>query len=115
MGSPGRGERAARRRQFIFYAPSYGEMPGGFQGSVVVFTAAGLVVGVSNNVNYDVKFDGSAAYNMPVAATTLLHFQSDLGPIQRMTDVADGTLTVNLPVPFSVPVLLEIIETRLLQ
>jgi hypothetical protein len=41
-------------------------MPGGFQGSVVV-SAIGLVAGVSNNVNYDVPFGGSAAYNMPVA------------------------------------------------
>jgi hypothetical protein len=84
-------------------------MPGGFQGSVVV-NAAGLVVGVSNNVNYDVKpFDGSAAYNMPVAATTLLTF-SQLANTPN-DGFADGTLTVNLPVPFSVPVLLEIIET----
>jgi hypothetical protein len=52
--------------QFIFYAPSYAEMPNGFQGSVLV-VADGDVVGVSNNVNYDVQFDGSAAYNMPVA------------------------------------------------
>ena len=81
-------------------------MPGGFQGSVVV-DAAGLVVGVSNNVNYDVQFDGSAAYNMPVAATTLLQFQQTTDRTAG-NSVADGTLTVFLPVPFSVPVLLEI-------
>lgn len=54
---------------YIAYAPSYGEMPGGFQGSVVVTQLDGLgpIVGVSNNVNYDVQFDGSAAYNMPRA------------------------------------------------
>ena len=51
--------------QFIFYAPDYAEMPGGFQGSIVVATAAEHLVGVSNNVNYDVPFDGSAAFNMP--------------------------------------------------
>jgi hypothetical protein len=94
------------RGGFIAYAPSYGEMPGGFQGSVVV-QAAGLVVGVSNNVNYDVQFDGSAAYNMPVAATTLLQFQAT-GDRTANNNVPDGTLTVQLPVPFSVPVLLEI-------
>jgi len=81
-------------------------MPGGFQGSVVV-DAAGLVVGVSNNVNYDVQFDGSAAYNMPVAATTLLQFQQTTDRTAG-NSVADGTLTVFLPVPFSVPVLLEL-------
>ena len=53
------------RGQFIFYAPDYAEMPGGFQGSIVVATAAEHLVGVSNNVNYDVPFDGSAAFNMP--------------------------------------------------
>jgi len=94
------------RGGFIAYAPSYGEMPGGFQGSVVV-EAAGLVVGVSNNVNYDVQFDGSAAYNMPVAATTLLGFS--LAATRTAGDTnPDGTLTVQLPVPFSVPVLLQI-------
>ena len=54
--------------QFILYAPSISELPGGFQGSVVVdviFTDE-VVVGVSNNVNYDVQFDGSAAFNMTV-------------------------------------------------
>jgi hypothetical protein len=61
-GAGGRGFHGG----FIAYAPSYGEMPGGFQGSVVV-SAIGLVAGVSNNVNYDVPFGGSAAYNMPVA------------------------------------------------
>jgi len=94
------------RGGFIAYAPSYAEMPGGFQGSVVV-DAAGLVVGVSNNVNYDVPFDGSAAYNMPVAPTTLLGFE--LLPNRQANDAnADGRLTVQLPVPFSVPVLLEL-------
>ena len=81
-------------------------MPGGFQGSVVV-TAVGLVAGVSNNVNYDVQFDGSAAYNMPVAATTLLNF-SLLEEREEEDGEADGRLFVSLPVPFSVPVLLEI-------
>jgi hypothetical protein len=85
-------------------------MPGGFQGSVVV-DAAGLVVGVSNNVNYDVPFDGSAAYNMPVAATTLLSF-SLLEEREEEDGEADGRLFVSLPVPFSVPVLLEITNER---
>jgi len=85
-------------------------MPGGFQGSVVV-TAVGLVAGVSNNVNCDVPFDGSAAYNMPVAATTLLGFE--LAATRTAGDTnPDGTLTVQLPVPFSVPVLLEITNER---
>jgi len=91
---------------FIAYAPSYGEMPGGFQGSVVV-TGLGLVAGVSNNVNYDVQFDGSAAYNMPVSDTTLLQFTL-LANRQANDGNPDATLTVQLPVPLSVPVLLQI-------
>ena len=92
---------------FIAYAPSYAEMPGGFQGSVVV-EAAGLVVGVSNNVNYDVQFDGSAAYNMPVAGLASV----TCTPAQNIV-AGDGdpdcTITGQLNVPFAnVPVLLEI-------
>jgi hypothetical protein len=93
---------------FIAYAPSYAEMPGGFQGSVVAL-ATGFVVGVSNNVNYDVQFDGSAAYNMPVA--------EGLGTVSctraQNIVVGDGnpdcTITGQLAAPFAnVPVLLQI-------
>jgi hypothetical protein len=84
--------------QFIFYAPSYGEMPGGFQGSIWV-VANGNVVGVSNNVNYDVQFDGSAAYNMPV--------DEMLPGMLACTVNVDGDweLAVNLGVPQSVDVI----------
>ncbi|GBD19732.1 hypothetical protein HRbin28_00166 [bacterium HR28] len=48
----------------ILYAPWYGEMPFGFRGSVVLeVTQGGPVACVSNNVNYQVQFDGTATYN----------------------------------------------------
>ncbi len=92
---------------FIAYAPNYAEMPSGFQGSVVV-TAVGLVAGVSNNVNYDVPFDGSAAYNMPVAdiASVTCSPATTIVPGDPTEDcVITGQL--NLPIA-GVPVLLEI-------
>jgi hypothetical protein len=94
---------------FIAYAPSYAEMPSGFQGSVVV-TAVGLVAGVSNNVNYDVPFDGSAAYNMPVAdiASVTCSPRTTIVPGDGTEDcVITGQL--NLPIA-GVPVLLEITD-----
>jgi len=92
---------------FIAYAPSYAEMPNGFQGSVVV-AAAGLVAGVSNNVNYDVQFDGSAAYNMPVAGLASVTC-SPAANIAPGDGTADCTVTGQLNVPFAnVPVLLQI-------
>jgi hypothetical protein len=55
------------------YTPQLSEMSGNFQGSAVVTPVLagrvlplnwGRVVGVSNNVNYDVVDDGSATYNL---------------------------------------------------
>ena len=47
------------------YTMDFSEMSAGFQGSaqVVPVAGAGVVFGVSNNVNYDVQGDGSAVYN----------------------------------------------------
>ena len=47
------------------YTMDFSEMSAGFQGSaqVVPVAGAGVVFGVSNNVNYDVAGDGSAVYN----------------------------------------------------
>jgi hypothetical protein len=93
---------------FIAYAPSYAEMPGGFQGSVVV-EAVGLVAGVSNNVNYDVQFDGSAAYNMPVAQGLASVTCTPARDIVVGDATADCTITGQLAAPFAnVPVLLQI-------
>lgn len=98
------------RGGFIAYAPSYGEMPGGFQGSVVVL-AAGFVVGVSNNVNYDVQFDGSAAYNMPVAEAVASVTCTPARNIVPGDGNADCTITGQLAAPFAnVPVLLQITD-----
>jgi hypothetical protein len=98
---------------FIAYAPSYGEMPGGFQGSVVV-SAIGSVAGVSNNVNYDVQFDGSAAYNMPGVGTASV----TCAPAQGIVPgdlTADATITGQLGIAVAgVPVLLEIVDERAL-
>ena len=50
------------------YTLTYSEMPAGFQGSAIIgvvgYEDAGALVGVSNNVNYDVAGDGSAAFNL---------------------------------------------------
>ncbi len=58
------------------YTADYSELPGGFVGSAVVGVvyptlaeaaakiAVGPLVGVSNNVNYDVSGDGSSVFNM---------------------------------------------------
>jgi hypothetical protein len=93
---------------FIAYAPSYAEMPGGFQGSVVAL-ATGFVVGVSNNVNYDVQFDGSAAYNMPVAEDVAFVTCTPARNIVVNDGNADCTITGQLAAPFAgVPVLLQI-------
>ncbi|MCS7255122.1 MAG: hypothetical protein RMJ05_03605 [Thermomicrobium sp.] len=87
--------------QFIFYAPTYGEMPGGLQGSVLV-VADGDVVGVSNNVNYDVQFDGSAAYNMPVSDTTPMTLACEIN------GDGDWEMTVDLGIPQSLPVVVDV-------
>jgi hypothetical protein len=73
-------------------------------------TAVGLVAGVSNNVNYDVPFDGSAAYNMPVAdiASVTCSPRTTIVPGDGTEDcVITGQL--NLPIA-GVPVLLEITD-----
>jgi hypothetical protein len=47
------------------YTMDFSDMSAGFQGSaqIVPVAGAGVVFGVSNNVNYDVQGDGSAVYN----------------------------------------------------
>ncbi|HEX7101521.1 MAG TPA: DUF4815 domain-containing protein [Nitrolancea sp.] len=47
------------------YTMDFSEMSAGFQGSaqIVPVSGAGVIFGVSNNVNYDVAGDGSAAFN----------------------------------------------------
>jgi len=47
------------------YTMDFSEMSAGFQGSaqIVPVAGAGVLFGVSNNVNYDVAGDGSAVYN----------------------------------------------------
>jgi hypothetical protein len=91
--------------QFIFYAPSYAEMPNGFQGSVLV-VADGDVVGVSNNVNYDVQFDGSAAYNMPVAE------EETPASLACRISGTNWVLDVDLGVPQSLPVVVTVGNNR---
>jgi hypothetical protein len=99
---------------YIAYAPNYGEMPGGFQGSVVVTQLDGLgpIVGVSNNVNYDVQFDGSAAYNMPRAQGWELTCRTAQNPAPGDA-TADCTLSGRLGpgvVPGGAPILLRVID-----
>mgnify|MGYP001347355106 CR=1 FL=1 len=99
---------------FIFYAPDYAEMPGGFQGSVLVYVASeSQVVGVSNNVNYDVQYDGSAAYNMQVTGlfdilTAQLTCTVGQSPAAG-DDTADCTVTATVgPTPFNWPLVFEV-------
>ncbi len=88
-------------------------MPGGFQGSVVV-TGIGLVAGVSNNVSYDVQFDGSAAYNMPVANLASVTC-TPAEDIEAGDGEADCSITGQLGIEVAgVPVLLEIVDERAL-
>ena len=102
------------------YAPWYGEMPGGFQGSfwaVVAddgFAGAGPagVAAVSNNVNYDVQFDGSAAFNLgirPVFGTLQVTRQQQFGPNDGNVDWTVqvtlswfGQLLANVPITFQI-------------
>ncbi len=59
----------APRGAVTVYAPSLGPLPTDFQGQVRVTHApgSGQVVAITNNVNYDVQYDGSAAYNVATA------------------------------------------------
>lgn len=61
------------------YAPSTGPLPSNFQGQVRVTHApgSGQVVAITNNVNYDVQADGSAAFNVATADRAL---RVDFGP-----------------------------------
>ncbi|MCX7622969.1 MAG: DUF4815 domain-containing protein [Thermomicrobium sp.] len=61
------------------YAPSLGTLPSDFQGQVRVTHApgSGQLVAITNNVNYDVQADGSAAYNVATADRLL---RVDFGP-----------------------------------
>jgi hypothetical protein len=64
---------------------------------------------VSNNVNYDVQFDGSAAYNMPVAQGLGTVSCTRAQNIVAGDGNSDCTITGQLSAPFAnVPVLLEI-------
>jgi hypothetical protein len=98
--------------QFIFYAPNYAEMPGGFQGSIVVATAAEHLVGVSNNVNYDVTFDGSAAFNMPFIQFTLVAGADAPGIAGFGDGTPDFTVTGNLgfTTAVAIPTLFRLVE-----
>ncbi len=69
----------APRGAITVYAPSYGALPNNFQGQVRVSHApgSGQVVAITNNVNYDVQADGSAAFNVATADRAL---RVDYGP-----------------------------------
>jgi hypothetical protein len=98
--------------QFIFYAPNYAEMPGGFQGSIVVATAAEHLVGVSNNVNYDVTFDGSAAFNMPFNQFALVTGADRAATAGAGDGTADFDVTGNLgfTTAVAIPTLFRLVE-----
>jgi len=98
--------------QFIFYAPDYAEMPGGFQGSIVVATAAEHLVGVSNNVNYDVPFDGSAAFNMPFNQVARVTGADAAGNAVAGDNGIDFTVTGNIgfTTAVAIPTLFRLVE-----
>lgn len=66
-------------QSFTLYTHGLTDMPDGFQGSASfeVVSGGGGVVGISNNVNYDVVGDGSASYNM-VAVVPLYLLLEDI-------------------------------------
>ncbi len=53
-------------QSLTLYTPSLDGFPDGFRGSAIITVAggAGGVVGISNNVNYDVRGDGSSAFSL---------------------------------------------------
>jgi hypothetical protein len=59
-------ETLAPRDNYTLYSHDLAELPVGFQGSVVIRVTGGegLLSAVSNNVNYAVQNDGSAAFNL---------------------------------------------------
>jgi hypothetical protein len=58
-------ETLAPRANYTLYSHDLAELPVGFQGSVIIRVSGGGALGaVSNNVNYAVQFDGSAAFNL---------------------------------------------------
>ena len=60
------------------YTLSLSEMVAGFQGSAVVGVVGdGALLGVSNNVNYEVAGDGSAVYNLTVTPQATPRFAVD--------------------------------------
>ncbi len=69
----------APRGAVTVYAPSQGTLPSDFQGQVRVTHApgSGQMVAITNNVNYDVQADGSAAFNVSTADRAL---RVDYGP-----------------------------------
>jgi hypothetical protein len=61
------GQKLGPLESTTLYAHELDTLPEGFNGSVIVEPAGeGSLVGVSNNVNYDVQLDGSASFNMIV-------------------------------------------------
>jgi len=78
------------------YTLSLGEMPGGFRGAAVVgVLGGGTLVGVSNNVNYEVAGDGSAVYNL--LRTDFTRFQAGLSvDATSATPTARGTYTLHV-------------------
>ena len=82
------------------YTMDFSEMPAGFRGSAVIGVVAtsfingilgkGSLVGVSNNVDYGEAHDGSAAFNMAVAAFHAIPYGEDVD----ITGSVCPTLTV---------------------
>jgi len=92
------------------YVHQFSEMPAGFRGSAIIGVVAtsfingifgkGTLVGVSNNVDYGMENDGSAVFNMAVAAYHGIPFPDfgrEGGEIDELFEVIGGlcpTLTV---------------------
>jgi hypothetical protein len=67
------------------YAPSQAPLPANFQGQVrAAVTAGGPVVAITNNVNYDVQADGSAAFNVATGQRAL---RVDFGKVANKSGV----------------------------
>ena len=99
---------------YMLYAPSYQQMaPGTLASAVTAVLSGGPVVGVTNNVNYDVQYDGSAAFNLPVA--------DDLFSVSVSCTVvdepaagdttADCTVTAQVPDRAGLPLVFEVVDS----
>ena len=80
------------------YTPFFAEMPAGFQGAFQAKVRSGIgpVAAVSNNVNYDVVGDGTAAYNAAIHWGRVLLELDPASALNVLPDDTEHTVTATL-------------------